>query len=81
MPYCRTCGNRRFFGASAVSPAAPTANGPASGLMGDFDDAGELVTITRMGADKSLATRAGAQPDEYFDFCLVCGGNDVEWRE
>jgi hypothetical protein len=79
MPYCRACGNRRLFAASRVPPAAPTANGFASGLLGDFNDGGELVTITRLGADKSMARAAGGHPAEYFDTCLVCGSQDVDW--
>jgi len=81
MPYCRKCGNRRLFAASSVSPAAPTANGPVSGLYADFAADGSLATITRMGAEKSTAKAAGANPAEYFDTCLVCGGQDIEWPE
>ena len=59
MPYCRACGNRRLFAASRVPPAAPTANGFASGLLGDFNDGGELdiwgntmLTHPNIGADQ-----------------------------
>jgi hypothetical protein len=79
MPYCRACGNRRLFAASSVPPAAPTANGFSSGLLGDFSDGGELVTITRLGADKPTAKAAGGHPAEYFDTCLVCGSQEVDW--
>jgi hypothetical protein len=79
MPYCRSCGNRRMFAASRVPPASPTANGPSSGLIGDFDDSGDLVTITRLGADKATARAAGGHPAEYFDTCLACGSQDVDW--
>lgn len=79
MPYCRSCGNNRLFAASSVPPAAPTANGLASGLLGDFDTGGELVTITRLGADKATARAAGGKPADYFDTCLACGSQDVDW--
>lgn len=79
MPYCRSCGNRRLFAASSVPPAAPTANGFASGLLGDFDTGGELVTITRLGADKATVRAAGGQPADYFDTCLACGSQDIDW--
>ncbi len=79
MPYCRSCGNRHMFGASRVPPVSPTANGPASGLIADFDDSGDLVTITRLGADKVTAKAAGGHPSEYFDTCLACGSQDVDW--
>ncbi len=81
MPHCRACGNRRLFAASRVPPASPTANGFASGLLGDFAANGGLVTITRLGADKAIARAAGGQPDEYFDTCLACGGQDIDWAE
>jgi hypothetical protein len=79
MPYCRACGNRRLFAASRVPPASPTANGLVSGLLGDFGADGGLVTITRLGADKATAKAAGGYPDEYFDICLVCGSQDIDW--
>lgn len=81
MPYCRACGNRRFFAASSVPPVAPTANGPVSGLLGDFAASGGLATITRLGADKATAMAAGDQPAEYFDTCMACGSQEVEWPE
>lgn len=81
MPYCRACGNRRLFAASSVPPAAPTANGLMSGLLGDFAATGGLSTVTRLGADKATATAAGEHPADYFDTCLACGSQDVEWPE
>ena len=81
MPYCRACGNRRLFAASSVPPAAPTANGPMSGLLGDFAANGGLDTITRLGADKVTVRAASRNPAEYFDTCLACGSQDIEWAE
>lgn len=81
MPTCRTCGNRRSFVASGVSPVAPTANGLPSGLMATFNPDGELATVTRQGADKRTAQAARENPREYFDMCLTCGSRDVAWEE
>lgn len=81
MPYCRVCGNRRSFVAGRVPPAAPTANGPPSGLMATFDPQGELATVTRLGADKSTVQAARDNPREYFDTCLACGSTDIAWEE
>lgn len=79
MPYCRNCHNRRLFGVSNVPPAAPTANGPPTGLMGDFADDGGIISITRLGADKHIAGAATANPSKYFDVCLKCGSTDIDW--
>jgi len=81
MPRCKTCGNTRLFGTSKVPPAAPTANGPISGLTADFDPAGNITSITRLGAEKSTVRAATAQPREYFDVCLRCGSQEVEWDD
>jgi hypothetical protein len=79
MPYCKKCHNNRFFGSSKVPPAAPSANGPLSGLFADFNGQGEIASVTRMGADKKTAMAATADPQDYFDVCLRCGSQDVEW--
>jgi len=79
MPVCRSCGNRRMFGASRISPAAPTANGPMTGIIADFESNGELGTLTRMNTDRKEAARAAANPSEYFDTCLKCGSQDIDW--
>ncbi|HMM22502.1 MAG TPA: hypothetical protein PKA10_17405 [Selenomonadales bacterium] len=79
MPVCRNCGNNRLFGSSLISPAAPTANGPMTGIMADFQPGGELGTITQMTTDRKEASRAAARPREYFDTCLKCGSQDVDW--
>ncbi|MDR3592561.1 MAG: hypothetical protein P4N41_23130 [Negativicutes bacterium] len=81
MPRCKICGNSRLFGTSRVAPVAPTANGPISGLNADFDPAGNITSITRLGADKSAVRAATAQPREYFDVCLSCGSQDIEWDD
>jgi hypothetical protein len=81
MPHCKVCGNTRLFGTSKVPPAAPTANGPVSGLAADFDQTGHITSITRLGADKSTVRAATAQPRDYFDVCLQCGSQDIEWGD
>lgn len=80
MPYCRICRNKHRFGSSQVPPVAPTANGPVSGLLGDFDGAGNLLSVTRLGADKATATAAGREPQSYFDVCPNCGSQDITWQ-
>lgn len=80
MPYCRVCRNKHLFGSSQVPPVAPTANGPVSGLLGDFGNDGKLVSVTRLGAGKSTATAAGKEPQSYFDICPKCGSQDIEWQ-
>lgn len=79
MPYCKKCQNTRFFGSSKISPAAPSANGPLSGMFADFDGQGEIVSVTRMGADKRTAMAATEDPRKFFDLCLRCGSQDIEW--
>lgn len=80
MPVCKQCGNSRLFGSSKVPPAAPTANGPVSGLLGNFEPGGELATVSRVGADKKTARQAGVNPQEYFDICLRCGSQQIDWQ-
>jgi hypothetical protein len=79
MPYCKDCGNSKYFTASQVSPVAPTATGPISGLVGKFDETGELVEMQAMGADEITRDAAAVNPVVYFDTCLECGSNRVSW--
>ncbi|MDR3560046.1 MAG: hypothetical protein P4N59_01205 [Negativicutes bacterium] len=81
MPYCKICHNARLFGSSKVPPAAPSANGPLSGLNADFDLAGKMTSVTRLGADKAAVRAATANPRDYFDVCLKCGSSEIEWDE
>ena len=79
MPYCRDCGNSIFFTSSMVSPAAPAATGPASGLVGRFDDDGALVEMDSLGADDEIRRHAVANPLVYFNTCMECGSTNVAW--
>lgn len=80
MPYCKKCHNTRLFGSSKVLPASPSANGPVSGLLGDFDPQGRLIGITRLGADNKTARSAQKDPEWFFDVCQQCGDRAVEWE-
>lgn len=79
MPYCKDCGNSLYFISSSVSPVAPTAAGPASGLVGRFDAQGELVELESMGATDETRRKAAVNPVVYFDTCAECGSNRVVW--
>lgn len=80
MPYCRNCHNTRMFGCSKVPPAAPTASGPITGLYADFDAAGHIEIVTRLGADKAVMKEATDHPAQFFDICLKCGSSNVDWN-
>lgn len=80
MPKCKYCGNSKLFGSSQVPPAAPYANGIISGVVGEFSGSSELTSLTRIGATKATTNAAAANPRQYFDVCLECGSNDVEWE-
>lgn len=79
MPYCKQCGNKQLFASSRVPNAAPYANGPISGVLGSFDDQGDLINITRVGADRATARSAFSHPVAYFDTCSQCGSTEIEW--
>lgn len=79
MPVCRGCGNRRLFSSSKIPPAAPTANGPSSGVIGTFAADGQLETVTGIGTDGRHTAQATAHPRAYFDTCLRCGSLDLDW--
>ncbi|ADG82474.1 hypothetical protein [Thermincola potens] len=79
MPKCNICGNRVSFGSSRIPPAAPTANGPISGLVANFDGEGSISEMECMGADLDTAQEAWENPRTYFDICLECASNDISW--
>ena len=79
MPRCARCGNSFSFGSSQIPPVAPTANGPVSGLIANFDDEGYITEMESIGADLDCAQEAWERPDEYFNVCYECGSNDVIW--
>jgi hypothetical protein len=47
--------------------------------MADFNDQGDIIEVTRMGAEKSVAKEATRHPREFFDVCSKCGSGQVEW--
>lgn len=79
MPYCKECGNTQYFTASQVAPVSATAAGPTSGLVGKFDETGELVEMEAMGASENVRDAAAVNPVVYFDTCLECGSTRVNW--
>ena len=80
MPRCAVCGNNLSFGSSAVPPAAPTANGPLSGLIADFNSQGYITEMDSLGAAMDIAQEAWENPDEYFDICFHCGSKQIVWE-
>lgn len=80
MPRCKVCGNTHSFGSSKVDPIAPSANGPVSGMVGNFSS-DEIVSINSLGANKTLINEAAEQPQSYFDICLSCGSQQLEWQD
>lgn len=79
MPKCKVCGNTHSFGSSKIIPAAPSANGPVSAMVGDFDTESHIIRISSLGADKAAINAASRWPQEYFDICLKCGSHEIEW--
>lgn len=79
MPRCKVCGNTQSFGSSKVDSVAPSANGAISGLVGNFNNDDEILSINSLGANKTIINEAAEQPQSYFDICLNCGSQQVEW--
>ncbi len=79
MPRCARCGNTLSFGSTYVPPVAPTANGPVSGLVADFDRDGYITEMESLGADLDTAQEAWESPEEYFNICYQCGSEQVIW--
>ncbi|MFZ3172183.1 MAG: hypothetical protein WA118_09395 [Carboxydocellales bacterium] len=79
MPTCKVCGNTTHFGCSQCPPEAPEANGPASSLMANFDQEGYLDYFESLGAEEEITQHAWEDPQGYFDMCMECGSNNVEW--
>jgi len=80
MPYCRNCPNNRYFGSSKIPSVAPTANGPLSGICADFAAGEAMLSITYQGNDKKALKMAINTPRDYFDICLKCGGENIDWH-
>lgn len=80
MPRCKHCGNQHFFASSQVPPVSWAANGAISGIIGDFNE-DQLLCINSMGADKAIIRSATKAPQDYFDLCPQCGGQEIEWLQ
>jgi len=81
MPKCAECGNSYSFGSSGAPPAAPTANGPVSGLIANFDEDGYITEMDCLVNDLDMAQDAWETPEEYFDTCYECGSNKIIWDQ
>lgn len=79
MPRCLSCGNTTSFGSSQFPPAAPTANGPISSLMADFNDDNSINQMSTLGPSIDEAQEAWEAPRSYFDTCYVCGSQKIGW--
>ena len=79
MPKCMECGNDLSFGSTLIPPVAPTANGPVSGLIADFDSDGYITEMESINGDIDAAQDAWESPKEYFDICYVCGSSRINW--
>lgn len=79
MPKCLECGNEESFGSLRIPPVAPTANGPISGLVADFDAEGYITEMESLNGDIDIAQEAWEKPAEYFDVCYVCGSKRISW--
>jgi hypothetical protein len=79
MPKCLECGNSKSFGSSYFPPEAPTANGPISSLIVNFDEEGYVDEMESFGANIDEAQEAWENPDHYFNTCYFCGSTNVEW--
>ncbi|AJQ28227.1 MULTISPECIES: hypothetical protein [Pelosinus] len=81
MPKCQNCGNIKSFGASQIPPAGMYANGPLSGIIGEFKTDRELMWVHSSGATKSMINAACHEPQKFFDICVQCGYQSVLWSE
>lgn len=79
MPICKECKNTQSFGSSYFPPETPTANGPISGLMADFNGDGEITEMSTLGPTIDEAQEAWEEPRKYFDTCYICGSEKIEW--
>ncbi len=79
MPRCAKCGNTFSFGSSTVPPVAPTANGPVSGLIANFNEEGLITEMESLGADLETAQQAWECPAEFFNICYKCGHDEIIW--
>lgn len=79
MPRCARCGNTLSFGSSYVPPTAPTANGPVSGLVANFDQDGYITEMESMTSDLEAVQEAWERPTDYFNVCYECGSEEIEW--
>ena len=80
MPKCASCGNKLSFGSSYVPPSSPTANGPVSGLIADFDDDGLITEMESLTGDLKSVQEAWDNPSRFFNICYECGSNDIVWE-
>lgn len=80
MPQCLDCGNEHSFGSTLIPPVAPTANGPISGILAEFDDNGYITEMTSVNGDIDIAQEAWENPKNYFNICYLCGGNNIAWK-
>ncbi len=80
MPRCARCGNTLSFGSSYVPSTAPTANGPVSGLVANFDNEGYITEMDSLTSDLNAVQEAWERPEEYFDICYNCGSEDIYWE-
>jgi len=62
-----------------VPPAIPSANGPFSGIVADFNSDDKINMVSSMGVNKNTINAATRDPKEYFDTCLYCGNQNLEW--
>lgn len=79
MPKCLDCGNEESFGSKEIPGVAPTANGPITGLVANFDREGYISQIESMNGDIDLAQEAWERPQDFFDICYVCGSDRIIW--
>lgn len=79
MPRCLNCGNELSFVSSRIEPVASTANGPASGIIADFDTEGYITEMESLNGDMDAAQEAWESPREYFDTCYECGSEQIVW--
>lgn len=81
MPKCQFCGNIKSFGASKIPPSATCANGPISGIIGEFNQEKELIFMHSSGATKAIINAVSQNPKEFFDVCVRCGETSIAWDD